>query len=52
MVANQSAGHAALIRMHKNSFCAPKSGPIETEPTVPVATALLCENLTARKRCV
>jgi len=40
MVANQSAGHAAHIRMHKNSFCAPKSGPIEARSTVRMATAL------------
>ena len=41
MAANRSAGRAAeFVNVGRNVVAALKSGPVETGPTVPVATAL------------
>ena len=42
MAANQSAGHTAeFMSIGRNVVVASKSGPVETRPTVLVATALI-----------
>ena len=44
MAANWSAGRAAeFVNIGRNVLVASKSGPVETGPTVPVATALNCD---------